>query len=538
MPATATAERIDDDHKIIVPDDMVVHFASKWWRLNNLYHILDEQGKEVLFRCNGAQWRFWSEMWYWNIILKSRQQGFTTFVDIFILDDAIWNDNLECGIIAHNREDAKKIFRRKIQFPYNHLPQWIKDQRPLVTDSAQELAFENGSIIYVATSLRSGTVQRCHVSEHGKICRLYPKKAEEVRSGTVNAIHPGSFFFVESTAEGRFGDFFDWCKRAQDYAEEGRQLTQMDFKLHFAPWWVDPKCVMPDHEIDLVVIPKEKVEYFAELEVKINDKPSLFNLLPEGKYVKGQFRLNRAQRAWYVKKEETMQDKMFQEYPSTPEEAFDASIQGAYFAKQMLKMRQDKRIGRVPHDIDLPVDIAWDIGLDDTMFLVCRQSFRWENRIINCYSNHDESFHHYVQWIQDQGYTLGKMYLPHDSAKRSLRSPDKDTRLVTLQGLMPGIKMVQVERTRALMEKIHSTRLFLNTCWIDEENCQELIRCLDGYRQAWDERLGQWKGEAVHDECSHGASAIGEFAQHEDPGHDNLPPKRGWRRRRPGGRAR
>jgi hypothetical protein len=44
---------------------------------------------------------------------------------------------------------------------------------------------------------------------------------------------------------------------------------------------------------------------------------------------------HREQRAWYVKKAEQQGEDMKREYPSTPEEAFEASIEGAYFATEM-----------------------------------------------------------------------------------------------------------------------------------------------------------------------------------------------------------
>ena len=75
--------------------------------------------------------------------------------------------------------------------------------------------------------------------------------------------------------------------------------------------------------------------------------------------------LTQEQKAWYVKKIETQGEDMKREYPSTPEEAFEASIQGAYYAKQMAKVREQKRIWRIPYEPTVPVNVAWDLGMDD-----------------------------------------------------------------------------------------------------------------------------------------------------------------------------
>ncbi len=126
-------------------DELARNLADKWWRLNNLYYIIDKKGRKVLFHLNRAQRWLYNGMWYMNLILKSRQHGFTTFIAIFILDECLFNDNKEGGIIAHNLDDAKKIFRRKIKYPYDNLPDFIKRNRTLKTDSASEMFFRENN---------------------------------------------------------------------------------------------------------------------------------------------------------------------------------------------------------------------------------------------------------------------------------------------------------------------------------------------------------------------------------------------------------
>jgi len=209
---------------------------DKWWRMNNLYYIINRHGKRVLFRCNGAQEYLFNNQWYMNLILKDRQRGVTTFVDLYILDDTLFYPNLEAGIIAHKEADAIKIFRRKIKYPYDQLPEYIRRDRPLITKRNDELAFPNNSYVYVSTSMRSGTVNRLHISEFAKVCAKYPEKAKEVVSGSLEAIHPGSIVWIESTAEGREGYFYNYCRDAQKLEQSGRRPTKLEFKLFFFGW--------------------------------------------------------------------------------------------------------------------------------------------------------------------------------------------------------------------------------------------------------------------------------------------------------------
>jgi len=120
-------------------------WADRRWRLNNLYWIQNERGERVKFVFNPPQRVFYDRLWYLNLLLKARQWGGTTFIDLFILDDCLFCSNIEAGIIAHNRDDAKKIFRRKIKYPYDNLNEAIRNRVSAVQASQSEYYFSNGS---------------------------------------------------------------------------------------------------------------------------------------------------------------------------------------------------------------------------------------------------------------------------------------------------------------------------------------------------------------------------------------------------------
>lgn len=470
--------------------EVIDMFKDKWWRLNNLYYIIDKHGKKVKFKCNPLQTKFYNDLWHLNILLKARQFGGTTVTDIFFLDDCLFINNLEAGIIAHNRDDAQKIFRRKVKFPYDNLPDGLRKGRLLVTDSRQELAFNNGSVIYVATSIRSGTVQRLHISEHGKICRKYPDKAEEIKTGSLNAIHPGEIVVIESTAEGRHGDFFDFCQTAQNFQKEGKKLTKMDYKFHFFPWFWDTENTLLGED---VLITAEKQAYFE----KINSTEIGF----DGAVVT----LTAGQKSWYIKKEAVLGEKMLQEFPSTVEEAFNATIRGAYFAPQMAKVRKEKRLTIVPYEPTLPVNTAWDLGIDDSTAIIFHQRHGIENRIIDYYEKDGEGLAHYVGKLREKGYLYGTHFLPHDVHVRDLSTGK--TRLETLRKLMPGELIIPVPQI-GLADGIESARNFLATCWVDAKNCDGLVNALDAYQREPDSTRGGFYDRPLHNWATHSADAL------------------------------
>lgn len=290
-----------------------------WWRINNLYIIANEKGQEVLFRCRVAQTVLFMTMWFLNIILKARQLGFSTAIQIFILDHAMFNDNRQCGVIAQGKDEAGAIFASKILYPYERLPSWLKTgKRSVKSKTGTGIWFNNDSWIRVAVSFRSGTLQVLHVSEYGKICANYPLRADEVQSGSLNAVHEGSYIFIESTAEGAAGNFFDMSVDAMELLESGIDLGFQDFKFHFYPWFEDPKYVAPVPPGGLKLT-KEKAKYFRSVEeangVELTDE----------------------QVSWYIGKERNQKGKMKQEYPSTPMEAFLTSGRKVFDSDDLMR---------------------------------------------------------------------------------------------------------------------------------------------------------------------------------------------------------
>lgn len=279
--------------------------VDREWRLNNLYTVINEEGEKIRFKMRAAQRKLLHEMHYKNIILKARQLGFTTFICIFLLDYALFNRNKHIGIVAHTQTDASVIFR-KVKVSWEGFPQEIKDFIGLDTvgDSKVEYEFTNGSIMRISTSLRSGTYQAVLVTEFGKICAHFPEKAEEIITGTLPAVPAKGLVFIESTAEGEEGRFYDMVQEAMDLKDQGTALTVKDYKFHFYAWFDNPADV-----IEGVVLPitAEVEEYLAKVE---REQRVVFS---------------QAQKNWYFTERKMQKDKMKQEHPASPDEAFLSS---------------------------------------------------------------------------------------------------------------------------------------------------------------------------------------------------------------------
>lgn len=413
----------------------------------------------------------------------------TTFIQLFMLDRCLFNSNINAGVIAHNREDAQKFFRDKIKFAYDSLPELLKKQIPATNDAAGELSFSNGSSIRVGTSLRSGTYQYLHISEFGKICAKYPDKAEEIKTGSLNTVATGQFVFIESTAEGDWGDFYDLCMEYKDYSEN---LTPLDYKFFFFGWFDHPEYVL---DAD-VVIPADLDSYFTKIEEQLG------------------ITLTHAQKAWYTKKKVTQKSKMKQEYPSTPDEAFEQISEFAVYGSEIGEVLEQGRRCHLPIKAGRPIDLFFDIGkstkAETNSVWFMQHNDPWYD-FVDYYQNQLQPVSTYVSDIRSKGYNIGKWYIPHDADnQRDFSMKTFRDRLINAG--VPDTDIIVVPRVDLVKTGIDMMKEKFPACRFDEEKTKEGWKAIKAYRYEWDEKKAVM-GEPVHDWASHPSDAIRQFAQ-------------------------
>ena len=414
--------------------------------------------------------------------MKARKIGFSTFVDLYILDECLFNNNVEGAIIADSLVHAQNIFRRTIKFAYDRMPDSIKAARPLITKSKTELSFPNGSRVSVGVTMRSGTPQLLHISEFGIICLKTPDKAREIVLGSLQAVEASGdqMVFIEGTAAGRASYYYDFCQRAQ--RRKDKKLTKLDFKFFFFPWWMHKGHVLND----TVEMSDKLRRYFHRLNKKITPK------------------LHIKQMAWYTKQFEVLGPDIKSEHPSTPEEAFEVSQEGQYWREQLVKLRQRNRITEVPIIDSVPVDTYWDIGIDDLTDIWFVQTVGDQIHVVDFFENNDYGLEYYVEIIKGRGYRYGRHYAPHDIGVREFGTGK--TRIEQAMGM--GLRFKAVPRVENKADSIESVRNILQFCWFDEEKCSPGIEHLELYRKGWDSIHGIWKSIPLHDVHSNAADAF------------------------------
>jgi hypothetical protein len=516
-------------------DELNIALGDPAWRLSHLYKIKtkepnpvgkdeddeeeedDSAGVVVVFKPNRAQSDLLANLHFKNLILKARQLGFTTLIQVMFLDFAFYQPNINLGVLAHTDDAAKKIFK-KIKFAYDNLPLILRKAMPLTNCSVREMTLANGSTISVGTSMRGDTIHYLHVSEYGKICAKFPDRAEEIITGTFPAVPDTGMIFIESTAEGREGDFFQKATRAEALHLSGKVLSKQQFRFHFYPWHDELTYQMDPAG---VIMTNRDHEYFDTLEQEVGKPITL------------------EQRAWYVstrdEKFSGADERMWQEYPSTPKEAFQQSTEGKYYTKQITLARKQKRITTVPYHPGLPVNTFWDIGHGDGTAIWFHQRVGQRDNFIKFIEGWGESYSYFVAEMQKLGWIWGQHFLPHDG---------KHVRQGMNENLSPdqmlsqlGLRSIEiVPRVPEIQQGIQKVRDVFSNCWFDEVECKEGIIHLEEYGKQWSDRTKTWSSQPLHDLHSEGADAFRQFAQgYEDRSnyqtvqHARSKSRRNWR---------
>jgi len=464
--------------------------------LSGLYMIEDKAGKKIPFEMNYAQHVVYSAALRHPriIVLKSRQQGISTLWLLSFIDDAITMDSFAIGLMSQGKKESQTLLSRTT-VALEGLPSKVVGMLDIsvLKNNSEAISFSNGSIMYIQTSFRSGTLQRLHISEMGKISAKYPEKAKETKSGSLQAIAPGNTVVVESTAEGRKNEFYKMWHEAADYVGA---RTGMDFYPVFLSWTDDPDCT--------IGIPQkadaEAEEYFAKCEHNVS-------------VMKGEkFELTDQQKWWWIAKKREIPEEIYQEYPATPDEAFAAVRDGAYYAVPYTTYVKDKQEKVGLYDPRLPVYAACDLGKNDMWVTIYFQvhadlAGKREWRVIGCYGKEKSyglGIQHYVDEAKSRPYKIARWFLPHDANVEDL-SADR-SRADIFRGLGCRVKVLRV--TSSVNNDISVCRANMPMIWIDPEECGLIVDMMYNYSKEWDSKGGCWKDRPLHDEWSNPADAF------------------------------
>lgn len=190
-------------------------------------------------------------------------------------------------------------------------------------------------------------------------------------------------------------------------------------------------------------------------------------------------------------------------------------VEGAFYFKELQKARAEGRVGRVNHLVGAVVNTFWDLGWADFMSIWFHQSTGLENRFIHAYQNSGETYAHYAAYLQElqsnRGYVFGTHYLPHDAVNKNAQTGKSG--LEILEELLPGHTFEVVPRVEKILNGIQQGRAAMSSCYFDAVECADGLASLGAYRKKWNNTIGAFTSEPIHDSHSNYADAYRQFAQ-------------------------
>jgi len=179
------------------------------------FKIIDKTAVEQPFVLNSIQRKYLIEDYTGrDVILKARQQGFSSLILAVFTTDFLLKENTRSVIVADIADNAMELLDR-VKYYISVYEEINKVKVPLKYNSKYELYNEaNGSRYTIGTADnkefgRSKTIHNLHLSEFA----FYPD-AEKLFAGVMQAVVPGGRVIVETTANGFnfFKTFWDECE--------------------------------------------------------------------------------------------------------------------------------------------------------------------------------------------------------------------------------------------------------------------------------------------------------------------------------------
>lgn len=200
-----------------------------------------------------------------------------------------------------------------------------------------------------------------------------------------------------------------------------------------------------------------------------------------------------------------------EEFAQELECSFTAPNSGSYYGKWLDAAALDQRITRVLYDPKLPVHTCWDLGMDDsTAIWWFQRSPGGEWRWLEYFEDSGPGLDFYAKMVREKPYVYGRHFLPHDVEVRELTNGGQSRRLY-LKGL--GINPISVVAAANPADRVTASRNVLPRSWFDAKGCETGLKKLRAYRRQWNEHMGVWRAEPVHDGASHCADSFGTGVQ-------------------------
>lgn len=188
--------------------------------------------------------------------------------------------------------------------------------------------------------------------------------------------------------------------------------------------------------------------------------------------------------------------------------SWDAAVRGAYFSKQLMKAREEGRIGQFGYNPQYPVYTCCDLGYDDHTAIWFFQHHHEALFFIDYYEDREHDIPFYCKVLQYKSQKLGYRYAihfaPHDIENHDL-GPGKSRKAIALEH---GIRFNTVAKPAKKIHGIHVIRHLFPRFHFNEIACKRGLKHLTEYRAKYDEKDDVYSLEPQRNSATHGADAM------------------------------
>lgn len=265
------------------------------------------------------------------LVLKGRQQGFTTLVTAYQLACSILNRNFQGYTLADKSDNSEAIFQNKAKFPYSQLPEALKPTEKY--NNRKQLLFEKiNSSWAVDTATKDVGRSRTVNFFHGSECAFWKDGIAPIQGALGEAFTKNCIKIYESTANGY-----------NDYQAMWNSGVHVNC---FYEWWRTKEYTINFRNEDF------RQEFLKEVDTKTG---WIWDRL---RWLRDEKSLEPEQLYWYWNKYDKYLDKdlIKQEYPCTPREAFLLSgknvFDTAIILDRLERLQKPIKTGYFSYDYD------------------------------------------------------------------------------------------------------------------------------------------------------------------------------------------
>lgn len=210
----------------------------------NFMKIKNKSGTVVPFAFNDLQKDFLNNKEKFNIILKSRQLGFSVMVCAYAIWISITKPNSVCMLLSMSDESTRNIYN-KLKIIYASIPDAIRPD--LIRNNRSELQLANGSIISASTMGRTdkGRGNTCDLIHLSEFAFVKSEIASKQLLSLEQSLNATGMLIVETTANGLnfFHNMYQKSKRKENAYKsffynyiEGREMFEDQYEAYWKIW--------------------------------------------------------------------------------------------------------------------------------------------------------------------------------------------------------------------------------------------------------------------------------------------------------------